>query len=42
VGTEVEVMGIESFGKSAPAGDAYKALGLTAERIAATAKKLVK
>jgi transketolase len=42
VGTEVAVMGVETFGKSAPAGDAYKALGLTAETIAAAAKKLVK
>ena len=42
VGTEVEVIGVESFGKSAPAGQVYMALGLTAEKIAATAKKLVK
>jgi transketolase len=42
VGTEVETIGIETFGKSAPAGEAYKALGLTAETIAAKAKKMVK
>jgi len=42
VGTEVEVIGVESFGKSAPAGQVYAALGLTAEKIAAKAKKMVK
>ncbi|MDO8804468.1 MAG: transketolase [Elusimicrobiota bacterium] len=42
VGTEVEVLGVESFGKSAPAGQVYAALGLTAETIAARAKKMVK
>lgn len=42
VGTEVETIGIETFGKSAPAGEAYKALGLTAETIAAKARKMVK
>ncbi len=42
VGTEVEVLGVETFGKSAPAAQAYAALGLTAEKIAAAARKLVK
>ncbi len=42
VGTEVEVIGVDSFGKSAPAGQVYAALGLTAEAIAAKAKKMVK
>ncbi|OGR67246.1 MAG: transketolase [Elusimicrobia bacterium GWC2_61_19] len=42
VGTEVETIGVETFGKSAPAGQVYAALGLTAEKIAAAAKKLVK
>jgi len=42
VGTEVEVMGIDGFGKSAPAEQVYAALGLTAEKIAAAARKLVK
>ena len=42
VGTEVEVIGVDTFGKSAPAGKVYEALGLTAEAIAAKAKKMVK
>ena len=42
VGTEVETIGVESFGKSAPAGQVYAALGITPEKIAAAAKKLVK
>ncbi len=42
VGTEVEVMGVETFGKSAPTAQVYAALGLTAETIAAKAKKMVK
>ncbi len=42
VGTEVETIGIDSYGKSAPAAEAYKALGLTAETIAAKARKMVK
>jgi transketolase len=42
VGTEVETLGVETFGKSAPAGQVYAALGLTAEKIAAAAKRLVK
>lgn len=42
VGTEVETIGIDTYGKSAPAAEAYKALGLTAETIAAKARKMVK
>ena len=42
VGTEVEVMGVETFGKSAPTAHVYAAMGLTAETIAAKAKKMVK
>ena len=42
LGTEVSTIGVETFGKSAPAGQAYAALGITPEKIAAAAKKLVK
>ncbi len=42
VGADVEVIGVETFGRSAPAGQAYAALGLTAEKIAAAVRKLVK
>ena len=42
VGTEVEVIGVDTFGKSAPAKDVYASLGVTAEAIAAKAKKMVK
>jgi len=42
VGTEVEVMGVETFGRSAPTAQVYAAMGLTAETIAAKAKKMVK
>ncbi len=42
VGTEVETIGIDTYGKSAPATEVYKALGLTAETIAAKARKMVK
>ena len=42
VGADVEVIGVETFGRSAPAEQAYAALGLTAEKIAAAARKLVK
>jgi transketolase len=41
VGTGVEVMGVETFGKSAPTAQVYAAMGLTAETIAAKAKKMV-
>jgi len=42
VGAEVEVLGVETFGKSAPAGQVYAALGLTAEKIAEAARKLAR
>ena len=42
LGTDVSTIGVETFGKSAPAGQAYAALGITPEKIAAAAKKLVK
>ncbi|HAT71889.1 MAG TPA: transketolase [Elusimicrobia bacterium] len=42
VGTEVETIGVETFGKSAPAGQVYAALGVTPEKIAAAARKLAK
>ena len=42
LGTDVSTIGVETFGKSAPAGQVYAALGITPEKIAAAAKKLVK
>lgn len=42
IGGDVEVMGIDTFGKSAPAEQIYEALGLTAQKIAETARKMVK
>ena len=42
IGGDVEVLGVESFGKSAPAGQVYAALGLTPQKIADAAKKLIK
>ncbi|MDA8130312.1 MAG: transketolase [Elusimicrobia bacterium] len=42
IGGDVETVGVETFGKSAPAEKAYEALGLTARRIAETARKMVK
>ncbi len=42
VGTEVKVLGVETFGKSAPTAQVYTAMGLTAEAIAAKARKMVK
>ena len=42
VGSEVKVIGVESFGRSAPAGQVYAALGVTAEKVAEAAKKLAK
>ena len=35
VGREGAVVGIASFGESAPAGDLYRHFGITAERVAA-------
>ncbi|MDD2804861.1 MAG: transketolase [Elusimicrobiales bacterium] len=42
VGGDVEVIAVDTFGKSAPAGQVYTALGITAARIAETAKKMIK
>ncbi|MBI4351416.1 MAG: transketolase [Elusimicrobia bacterium] len=42
VGAEVEVLGVETFGKSAPTAKVYEAMGITAEAIAAKAKKIVR
>jgi transketolase len=39
---DVEVIGVETFGKSAPAPKAYEALGVTARKIADTAKRMIK
>ncbi len=41
-GMDVHVMGVETFGTSAPAEKAYESLGLTAEKIAALARKLAR
>ncbi len=41
-GPDSEAIGIDIFGKSAPAGQVYAALGLTAEKVAEAAKKMVK
>ena len=41
-GGDVEVIGVETFGKSAPAAKAYEALGVTAQKIAETAKRMIK
>ena len=42
IGGDVEVVGLDTFGKSAPAPAAYEALGLTAKRIAETARRMLK
>jgi len=41
-GPDSEAMGINTFGKSAPAAQVYANLGLTAEKVAEAAKKMVK
>ncbi|HBE88057.1 MAG TPA: transketolase [Elusimicrobia bacterium] len=41
-GTETAALGVETFGKSAPAGQIYAAMGLTAQRIAEEAAALAK
>ncbi|HWH43014.1 MAG TPA: transketolase [Usitatibacter sp.] len=41
VGLEGAVIGIDRFGESAPAGDVYKFLGITAEALVAAVKGLV-
>ncbi len=35
VGTQGKVIGLDTFGKSAPAGDVYKAFGITTEKVVA-------
>jgi transketolase len=42
VGGDVDVVAADTFGKSAPAGQVYEALGITAARIAETARKMIK
>ena len=41
-GPDSHAVGIDTFGKSAPASKAYAALGLTAEKVAEAARKMVK
>ncbi len=41
VGLEGEVVGIDTFGESAPAGVLFKHFGFTAERVAAAVKKVL-
>ncbi|GGX29115.1 transketolase [Pigmentiphaga litoralis] len=41
VGLEGEVVGIDTFGESAPAGVLFKHFGFTAERVAAAVKKVI-
>lgn len=41
-GGDVEVVGVETFGRSAPAAQAYEALGVTAKKIAETARRMIK
>lgn len=39
---DVETLGVETFGKSAPAGKAYEAFGLTPGKVAEAARNMVK
>ena len=41
VGRRGEVVGIDTFGESAPAGELYRHFGLTAARVADSARKLI-
>jgi transketolase len=41
VGLEGEVVGVDRFGESAPAGEVYKFLGVTAENVVAAVRKVV-
>ncbi|MBR5383801.1 MAG: transketolase, partial [Clostridia bacterium] len=41
VGLDGEVVGIDHFGASAPAGILFKEYGFTAENVAATAKRVL-
>ncbi len=42
IGGDVETVGVEEFGRSAPAERAYEALGVTAQKIAETARRMVR
>lgn len=41
VGLEGEVIGLDRFGESAPAGELFKYFGITAEAVAAAVKKVI-
>jgi transketolase len=41
VGLEGEVIGLDRFGESAPAGDLFKFFGITADAVAAAVKRLL-
>jgi transketolase len=41
VGLHGKVIGVDTFGESAPAGDVYKAFGITAEAVAAAVESLL-
>jgi transketolase len=41
VGMHGKVVGVDTFGESAPAGDVYKALGVTADAVADAVKSLL-
>jgi transketolase len=41
VGMHGKVIGVDTFGESAPAGDVYKAFGITAEAVADAVKSLI-
>lgn len=42
VGLQGAVVGIDSFGESAPAGDVFKHFGFTADKVAAAAERIIK
>jgi transketolase len=41
VGMHGKVIGVDTFGESAPAGDVYKAFGVTAEAVAEAVESLI-
>jgi transketolase len=41
VGLEGEVVGVDRFGESAPAGDVYRYLGVDAEHVVAAVRRVV-
>jgi transketolase len=41
VGMHGKVIGVDTFGESAPAGDVYKAFGITAEAVAEAVESLI-